>query len=561
MSDNDPERKANDASGAGESDSLPPPPANMAPSEPSTADASPSPDDLPPPPAALPPAPPPPLIRRRLMESASGAPIFAPASDAPSTESAAPDASVPPSEALYDDSLPPPPANSVPMSPAPQASTPPAETPGNAPMPGQAAPMRAFPPPVARRAGQGDDPGRPAPGSNPPATNSPVAAANTPPAPQPAGPGYQPNAAQQPAGPPAIRPPAPQRPLQPGSPGGPPAPAQQKYVQQPLRPGTPGGPPAQGQQKYVQRPLQPGEPGGPPLPQQHYVQTPLAPGMPGGPPLPTPPPAQPPPNVFAPPPAPANYAPPAPAPRPAPQPSYVPSARPAIGVIKLQHAFPNSSFRLWIPRLELMPGELTYIGGASGSGKSTLIRFLAMETKLEHGDIWVMDRPLRGMAPNDLADLKGDAMTYIPQEHLGLLDLSALENIARVLHDYDGLDWRTARYQATLALRMAGLEDQHHQNRVPRLSGGQKARVAVAKVFARGRPICLSDEILPALDDKSRLAVLRLFQQLIDQGGFTVAIIAHQPELQKYFRRVIEMRDGQIISDKRQQPDPIPLNP
>lgn len=231
-------------------------------------------------------------------------------------------------------------------------------------------------------------------------------------------------------------------------------------------------------------------------------------------------------------------------------------ARPTIAVRNLHHTFPGGTFRLSVPMLDIMPGELTYIGGASGSGKSTLIKFLALETVPDGGDIYMLDRLIRMLPEKDLDDLRGGGLTYIPQGHLGLTDNTAIQNIQRVLYDYDGVSWTQAEQQAQHAMQMVGLDPQNHKQKVKLLSGGQQARVAIAKVFARGRPICLADEILPALDDKSRHDVLRLLQQLA-QGGFTVAIIAHQPELKQYFHRVIEMQAGQIVGDQRQAPKPL----
>jgi ABC-type lipoprotein export system ATPase subunit len=231
-------------------------------------------------------------------------------------------------------------------------------------------------------------------------------------------------------------------------------------------------------------------------------------------------------------------------------------ARPTIAVRNLHHTFPGGTFRLSVPTLDIMPGELTYIGGASGSGKSTLIKFLALETVPDGGDIYMLDRLIRMLPEKDLDDLRGGGLTYIPQGHLGLIDNTAIQNIQRVLYDYDGVPWTQAERQAQHALQTVGLDAQNHKQKVKLLSGGQQARVAIAKVFARGRPICLADEILPALDDKSRHDVLRLLQQLA-RGGFTVAIIAHQPELKPYFHRVIEMQAGQIVGDQRQAPKPL----
>ena len=233
---------------------------------------------------------------------------------------------------------------------------------------------------------------------------------------------------------------------------------------------------------------------------------------------------------------------------------FVTLGRPTVQARGLRHTFAgNGSFVLTIPQLALMPGELTYIGGESGSGKSTLIKFLALEALPESGEIVVMDRPVRALPERDLDDLRGGGITYIPQSDLGLTDHTAIQNIERTLHDHDNLGWGEARQAAHLALQTVGLKAERCDQRIKLLSGGEKARVALAKVYARGRPICLADEILPALDADSRLMVLRLLQRLAAEG-FTVAIIAHQPELKGHFHRVIEMRAGSIIGDQRQSP-------
>lgn len=235
-------------------------------------------------------------------------------------------------------------------------------------------------------------------------------------------------------------------------------------------------------------------------------------------------------------------------------PAVTGSVRPTLMVRGLRHTYP--SFSLAVPQLDILPGELTYIGGASGSGKSTLIKILALEMVPTAGDMWIMDRHIGTLPQNDLDDLRGGGLTYIAQGHLGLTDNTAVQNIQRVLYDYDGIPMDEAARLAQSALSLVGLPPQRFTARIKQLSGGEQARVAIAKVYARGRPICLADEILPALDDTSRKDVLRLLQRLAVEG-YTVAIIAHQPELQPYFHRVIEMRSGQIIGDQRHPPQPL----
>lgn len=214
----------------------------------------------------------------------------------------------------------------------------------------------------------------------------------------------------------------------------------------------------------------------------------------------------------------------------------------------LRHSYQDAQFTLIVGHLEFYPGELTYIGGESGSGKSTLIKILATAQEPAAGEIWIYDRQVSALSPREREDLRGEGITYIPQGHLGLLDQTPVANIQRFLHDYDGLDWPAATSAAEQALDRSGLPRHCFEKSIKQLSGGEQARVAIARAEATGRPICLTDEILPALDATSRKAIVRLFQQLASRG-FTVVIIAHQPELKEYFHRVIEMSHGQIVGD------------
>lgn len=207
-------------------------------------------------------------------------------------------------------------------------------------------------------------------------------------------------------------------------------------------------------------------------------------------------------------------------------------------------------FTLSIPDLKLYPGQLTYIGGESGSGKSTLMKILALEQTPTEGDVYIFTSRLRTLSSGSRNELLRRKIMYIPQKHYGLMDCSAQQNVQRPLQDYKGLNRSDAQRLAYTVLDTVGLPEECFKRKFKTLSGGQKARVAIAMAYAIGRPICLADEILADLDQKSRMHILRLFQELA-RNGFTVVIVAHQPDLQSYFHRVIEMKDGHIISDKR----------
>ena len=322
-------------------------------------------------------------------------------------------------------------------------------------------------------------------------------------------------------------------------------------------------PPCQQSGRAPGQPAQPAQPGAPRGPVQG-----AAPAMPR--PLSLSRPVQPsrmmPPQPVAPmTPSPVPQAPynpyPQPYPQILPQPQVAPplpyaaasgAMTPTIAVRGLVKRFETNNFALSIPQLDIFPGELTYIGGPSGSGKSTLIKMLSLETTPDSGDMWILDRHVRSLTPHERDDLRGGGMTYLPQTHLGLTDHTPVEVIQRLLHDYDGVPWEQGARKAEMALQTVRLPPKRFHANIRDLSGGERARVAIAKAYAAERPICLADEILPALDEATRIVIIDLFQFLANDG-FTVVIIAHQPNLMDRFHRVIEVKDGQIVNDVRKR--------
>ncbi len=231
-----------------------------------------------------------------------------------------------------------------------------------------------------------------------------------------------------------------------------------------------------------------------------------------------------------------------------------PSIQPILTLQQVRCNFPRSRFTLNVPDLSIYPAELTYIGGESGSGKTTLLRLLTLEAQPDSGNIAMMGSNVATLTPDQRDDLRGGGITYISQGHLGLVDrLTPIETIARLLYDYDGIDRAEGERRAERALTWARLPKERFRVKVKGLSGGERTRIAIAKVYAAERPLCLADEILAALDERNRIAVIDLFQDLA-RGGHAVIFAAHQPELMNRFHRVIEMERGHIISDQRNVP-------
>ena len=194
--------------------------------------------------------------------------------------------------------------------------------------------------------------------------------------------------------------------------------------------------------------------------------------------------------------------------------------------------------------LDLYPGEVACIVGTNGSGKSTLMKMLALNEKPTSGSLTICGQSTTDMGGSDLDDVRARCIHYLPQDGLGLLGVSPIENITRILKRLDGIEGNQARDIAERSLARTGLPTSYFDKRLADhpFSGGERARIAVACALASARPICLADEILGPLDDLSVDLILTLFRELARDSNTSVAIIVHQLSLEKreaYFDRTL----------------------
>jgi putative ABC transport system ATP-binding protein len=201
--------------------------------------------------------------------------------------------------------------------------------------------------------------------------------------------------------------------------------------------------------------------------------------------------------------------------------------------------------------LEVAVGEFIAIRGPSGSGKSTLMNIVGC-----------LDRPTTGqylLDGVDVAPLDRDALAGIRNRMVGFVfqsfnllpRTSALENVELPLL-YAGVPRLERHHRATRALERVGLGDrlEHTPNR---LSGGQQQRVAIARALVSEPKLILADEPTGNLDSRTSVEVMALFQEL-GQGGITIVVVTHEPDVATYVERVVVVRDGHIASDRRQTP-------
>ncbi|WP_149760595.1 MacB family efflux pump subunit [Neomesorhizobium albiziae] len=198
--------------------------------------------------------------------------------------------------------------------------------------------------------------------------------------------------------------------------------------------------------------------------------------------------------------------------------------------------------------LSIASGELVAIVGASGSGKSTLMNILGCLDQPSSGDYRVGGRSVAGLTPDNLAALRREHFGFIFQRYHLLGTLNAADNVAMPAV-YAGLDAASRRERSTSLLRRLGLGDRldHRPNQ---LSGGQQQRVSIARALMNGGRIILADEPTGALDSKSGETVLDILKEL-HADGHTIIIVTHDMEVAGHADRIIEIRDGVILSDRR----------
>ena len=196
--------------------------------------------------------------------------------------------------------------------------------------------------------------------------------------------------------------------------------------------------------------------------------------------------------------------------------------------------------------LRINAGEMVAIVGASGSGKSTLMNILGC-----------LDKPTSGVyrvAGTDVRTLNGDALARLRREHFGFIfqryhllsHLSAAQNV-EVPAVYAGVERKSRLARARDLLRRLGLAERgdYHPSQ---LSGGQQQRVSIARALMNGGQVILADEPTGALDSRSGEEVMAILHQLRDQGH-TVIIVTHDPQIAAQAERIIEIRDGELISN------------
>lgn len=191
--------------------------------------------------------------------------------------------------------------------------------------------------------------------------------------------------------------------------------------------------------------------------------------------------------------------------------------------------------------LKLNEGELMLIIGPSGSGKTTLLSLLGCVIYPSFGNLWVDGKYINDLKAAELAKLRLDTIGFVFQSFNLLAPLNAEDNVAFPLK-LQGVSSGEIKKKVEKALAIVGMTDRR-KNLPKELSGGQQQRIAIARALVTNPKLILCDEPTASLDKDSLSVVMKELRNLARQGK-SVAVVTHDPRLQEYADRVVEVKNG-----------------
>ena len=199
--------------------------------------------------------------------------------------------------------------------------------------------------------------------------------------------------------------------------------------------------------------------------------------------------------------------------------------------------------------LTIQEGEITSIVGSSGAGKSTLLQIIGSLDTATSGLVHLGDTCISMLSQSKLAKFRNEQLGFVFQFHHLLPEFSAIENIIM-----PGLIGKKNKVKLELEARdlLKFLNIEHRANHKPsEMSGGEQQRVAIARALINKPQIILADEPSGNLDSQNANDLHQLFQDLKKAYGQTFIIVTHNKQLAEESDRVIELKDGEVVSDKR----------
>lgn len=200
--------------------------------------------------------------------------------------------------------------------------------------------------------------------------------------------------------------------------------------------------------------------------------------------------------------------------------------------------------------LNISRGEVISIMGPSGSGKTTLMNMLGCLDRPTSGEYLLDGEMVAKLSDDELADIRNRKVGFVFQSFNLLPRATALANVELPLRYRGGITPKVRRQLAMDALVAVGLEDRIH-HRPNELSGGQQQRVAIARSLITEPSIIMADEPTGNLDTKSGDEIMDVLLNLNKAKGTTLIIVTHDPEVAAHTNRVVMLRDGVVVEDKK----------
>jgi putative ABC transport system ATP-binding protein len=218
-------------------------------------------------------------------------------------------------------------------------------------------------------------------------------------------------------------------------------------------------------------------------------------------------------------------------------------------VSKIYHTGDITVHALRALSLSVRHGEFVAIMGPSGSGKSTLMNIIGCLDRPTKGQYFLEGVDVSTMGKAALADTRNKRVGFVFQSFNLVSRTSALENVELPLL-YAGVGAAERQRRSRAALAEVGLSDRE-KNMPNQLSGGQQQRVALARSLVNNPSIILADEPTGALDTRTSVEVMGIFQRLNQEKNLTIIVVTHEPDVARYAQRIVHFRDGRISSDEQ----------
>lgn len=193
-------------------------------------------------------------------------------------------------------------------------------------------------------------------------------------------------------------------------------------------------------------------------------------------------------------------------------------------------------------------GSFLAIMGPSGSGKSTFLNILGCLDRPTSGTYTLDGENVGDLDRDQLADIRNRKIGFVFQQFNLLARTTALDNVELpLLYSSEGVD--PGHERAMNALGIVGLTERAN-HRPNQLSGGQQQRVAIARSLINNPRIILADEPTGALDSRTSIEIMAIFQRLNREQDISIILVTHEPNISKYAERMITFKDGRIVSDQ-----------